>query len=107
MWWAGFKRGPSGIIGTNKPDSVATVNKLLEDVEAGKLWNPEKPDRDDFEKFLTEKKPDFITYADWQIIDSIEIERGEAEGRPRVKFTEISAMLEALAERKASPAGTD
>ncbi len=102
-----IKRGPSGIIGTNKPDSVATVNKLLEDVEAGKLWNPDKPDRDDFEKFLTEKKPDFITYADWQIIDSIEIERGEAEGRPRVKFTEISAMLEALAERKASLAGTD
>lgn len=102
-----IKRGPSGIIGTNKPDSVATVNKLLEDLETGKTWTPEKPSRDDFEQFITAKKPDYITYADWQIIDSIEVERGELEGRPRVKFTEISAMLEALAERKASLTSAD
>lgn len=102
-----IKRGPSGIIGTNKPDSVETVNKLLEDVEAGKLWSPESTSRDDFITFLESKKPEFISYADWKIIDEIETERGEAEGRPRVKFTEVSAMLSALAERKANPASAD
>lgn len=102
-----IKRGPSGIIGTNKPDSVATVKKLLEDVEAGKLWSPESTDPADFAQFLAEQKPDYITYADWKIIDEIELERGVTEGRPRVKFTEISAMLEALTERKKSLAGAD
>lgn len=102
-----IKRGPSGIIGTNKPDSVATVDKLLEDVETGKTWSPENPNRDDFAEFIAEKKPDYITYADWQIIDGIEVERGQAENRPRVKFTEVSAMLEALTERKASLASAD
>ena len=79
-----IKRGPSGIIGTNKPDSVETANKLLEDVVAGKHWQPEHTDRDAFINFMAQAKPDYITYSDWQIIDELEMKRGEAEGRPRV-----------------------
>lgn len=100
-----IKRGPSGIIGTNKPDSIATVKMLLEDVQAGKLWNPETPDGVAFEALLKERKPDYIDYADWQIIDKLEVEHGEAEGRPRRKFTEVEAMLKALNEYKTSVAG--
>lgn len=95
-----IKRGPSGIIGTNKPDSVETANKLIEDVEAGQLWTPDSPNREDFIAFMAESKPDYITYSDWQIIDELESKLGEAQGRPRVKFTEVSAMLEALADAK-------
>src|SRR5690606_32859110 len=97
-----IKRGPSGIIGTNKPDSVETVNKLLEDVATGKIWQPANPNRDAVIDLLNERKPTYITYADWQIIDHLEIERGDAIGRPRVKFTDVSVMLAELAEHKAS-----
>ena len=99
-----IKRGPSGIIGTNKPDSVETVKCLLEDVEAGKTWTPSDPSRAAVEDLVAKRKPDYVTYADWQIIDQLESERGEAEGRPRVKFTDISKMLDALAEHKRSQA---
>jgi len=97
-----IKRGPSGIIGTNKPDSVETVKMLLEDMAAGKLLEPENPSGDAVEALLKERAVDYVTYADWQIIDQLEIERGEAAGgRPRVKFSTIPDMLSALAERKA------
>jgi len=101
-----IKRGPSGIIGTNKPDSVATVKNLLEDVEAGKTWQPATPTRQVFERFIKARKADYVTYADWQIIDQLEIERGEAAGRPRLKFTEVDAMLQALnAHKQGQPSG--
>lgn len=96
-----IKRGPSGIIGTNKPDSVETANKLLEDVATGTVWKPSKASRDDVIALLKERKPDYISYADWQIIDQLELEHGEAVGRPRVKFTDVSVMLAKLAEAKA------
>lgn len=99
-----IKRGPSGIIGTNKPDSVETVERLLEDVTEGKHWTPSKPARSDIETLISSKKSDFVSYADWKIIDQLEVENGEAEGRPRVKFTEVDAMLEALNAYKASTA---
>jgi ferredoxin--NADP+ reductase len=100
-----IKRGPSGIIGTNKPDSVATTKLLLEDMESGKLWNPETPDADAVKALVKERKPDYVTYADWQIIDKLEVECGQAAGRPRLKFTEVDAMLQALAEYKTFVAG--
>lgn len=100
-----IKRGPSGVIGTNKPDSVATTKLLLEDMEANKLWTPEAPDAVALEALVKERKPDYVTYADWQIINQLEVENGEAEGRPRLKFTEVDAMLEALKEHKVTAAG--
>jgi ferredoxin--NADP+ reductase len=95
-----IKRGPSGVIGTNKPDSVETVECLLEDLRADRLLAPEKADRDQLYQFLEDRGIEFVTYADWQIIDSLEIERGQAEGRPRVKFSAIDEMLGALQRAK-------
>lgn len=107
LYVAGWiKRGPSGIIGTNKPDSVETVEMLLTDAREGSTWHPEDPDGDAVVKLLEERRPDFVSFEDWQTLDQLEIERGEAAGRPRLKFSRIKEMLEALAERKyADPAG--
>lgn len=102
-----IKRGPSGVIGTNKPDSVETVKCLLEDMESEKLWQPDTPSREALMAFLADAKPDYVTYADWQLINEMEVERGEKVGRPRLKFTEIDAMLSALHERKSMSASAD
>ena len=91
-----IKRGPSGVIGTNKPDSVETVTAMLEDLAQGLVLAPGSPERTAAEALVRDRQPHFFTYADWQMIDQVEIERGQAQGRPRVKFTNVSAMLAAL-----------
>lgn len=89
-----IKRGPSGIIGTNKPDSDETVQNLLEDIA---IINPCKnPSNEQFIEFLKEKNIRFVTFADWKKIDAIEIERGQALGKPREKITSIEEMLACL-----------
>ncbi len=99
-----IKRGPSGIIGTNKPDSVATVKALLEDLEHGKLLEPETPSA--VIELLESRNVRYVTYADWQIIDQIETERGAALGKPRLKFSRVDEMLEVLnTHRQAQPTG--
>jgi ferredoxin--NADP+ reductase len=94
-----IKRGPSGIIGTNKRDAKETVDALLEDVAAGRLHEPTDPDPDSLEQLLNERKPDHVTYAGWEAIDRAEREAGEAEGRPRVKLTRTEELLEAAREK--------
>ncbi|PJF40883.1 MAG: NADP oxidoreductase [Phototrophicales bacterium] len=96
-----IKRGPSGVIGTNKPDAQETVKMALEDVALGKTLQPSHPDPESIEKLLAERNIQYVTYADWQILDEIERKRGEAVGRPRLKFTRVADMLEALAAHKA------
>jgi ferredoxin--NADP+ reductase len=91
-----IKRGPSGVIGTNKPDSYETAEKLVEDAKAGILGAPATPDPDAVTAFLQAKGVCFFTFADWQALDRLETERGQAEGKPRHKFTDIDAMLAAL-----------
>ena len=96
-----IKRGPRGIIGTNKPDSQETVRMLLEDLAAGRLDKEEVPSRVVLERLLAERRHDFVSYDDWQLIDLLEQERGRASGdRPRVKFSRVEEMLHALHERK-------
>jgi ferredoxin--NADP+ reductase len=97
-----IKRGPSGIIGTNKPDSQATANALLEDVAAGKALNPSHPARAELEALLAARHVQYVTFEDWLLLDALEQERGQAIGRSRLKFTDIGEMLEAIAERKRS-----
>ena len=87
--WA--KRGPSGIIGTNKQCANATVKTLLDDLEAGNLPGPTR-DRESLSKLLSEV--DVVGYTDWQRIDEHERARGEAENRPRIKLTDVNQMLE-------------
>ena len=94
-----IKRGPSGVIGTNKKDSLETVRHLLEDVGTGHLLKPESPDPGAVEDLLTEKGVRYISFEDWQAIDEAEVGRGEPHGRPRVKFVRIEEMLESLKEK--------
>jgi ferredoxin/flavodoxin---NADP+ reductase len=91
-----IKRGPSGVIGTNKKDGQETIDSLFEDLEAGRI--PEAPlasDRGATEALLAERKPDHVTFEGWQAIDAAEVERGKPLGRPRVKFVEVDEMVEA------------
>jgi ferredoxin--NADP+ reductase len=94
-----IKRGPQGIIGTNKPDSQETVEALLGDLAAGRL-DREVPSRAVLEMLLHERKRDYVSYADWQLIDALERERGARAGAPRLKFSRVEEMLHALGERK-------
>ena len=66
---------------------------MVEDASQGKLWSP---GGDDIEPLLRKRQPDLISYADWQEIDRVEVTKGEAEGRPRVKFTRVKDMLAVL-----------
>lgn len=95
-----IKRGPTGIIGTNKPDAQETVARILEDIEQGNLLQPDDPDQESIKDLLTSRQIPFVTYADWLILDQIEQERGALVGRPRLKFSRVEDMLEALAEFK-------
>ncbi len=90
-----IKRGPSGVIGTNKKDAQETVDGLLEDVAARRVPRPAAPQPEAIEELLAERRPDFVSFAGWEAIDRAEVERGEPEGRPRVKFTRIDEMFEA------------
>jgi ferredoxin--NADP+ reductase len=98
-----IKRGPTGIIGTNKPDAHETVNLLVEDVGNGIYLHPSEPEREAVEALLAERQINHVTYDDWRIIDEIEQQRGQAVGRPRVKFCRVEDMLAALAEYKGEP----
>lgn len=100
-----IKRGPRGIIGTNKPDSQETVQMLLADLAAGNLHKEDVPAREVLERLLGERRRDFVSYEDWQLIDLLEQERGAASGgRPRLKFSRVEEMLHALQERKRAAA---
>jgi ferredoxin/flavodoxin---NADP+ reductase len=98
-----IKRGPSGVIGTNKKDAQETVDNLFADLEAGKI--PEAPlasDRGATETLLAERKPDHVTYEGWEAIDAAEVERGKPQGRPRVKFCRVDEMVEAARPKTAA-----
>jgi ferredoxin--NADP+ reductase len=94
-----IKRGPSGVIGTNKKDALETVGHLLADVAEGKLLAPESPEPDAVEALLQERGVRYVSFEDWEAIDQVEVGRGEPHGRPRVKFVRVEEMLEALGEK--------
>jgi ferredoxin--NADP+ reductase len=92
-----IKRGPSGIIGTNKKDAQQTVDALLADLEAGKHLQPDDPDPQAIERMLGERVPALVTYEGWSEIDRHEQSLGEPQGRPRVKLTRIEQLLRVAA----------
>ena len=98
-----IKRGPTGIIGSNKPDALETVERLLEDASAGRLLHPPQPSRAGVEELLARRQVRVVTFEDWRRIDAIERERGAAVGRERVKFTHVEDMLAALADPRREP----
>ncbi|MDQ3728872.1 MAG: FAD-dependent oxidoreductase [Actinomycetota bacterium] len=91
-----IKRGPSGVIGTNKKDALDTVSALLEDVAEGRVFKPDgDTSREAVEEMVRKRVPDAVSFAGWQAIDEAEVGRGEPLGRPRVKFARVDEMLEA------------
>ena len=92
-----IKRGPTGVIGTNKKDAADTVARILEDAEAGALStpDPELSDAAAVAAWLTERVPGHVTWAGWEMIDAYESSLGESMGRPRVKLVRLAELLEA------------
>lgn len=99
-----IKRGPSGVIGTNKKDATDTVARVLADAQDGALNEPPRPaDGEQVQAWLAERVPGLVTWEGWQRIDAHERAAGEPQGRPRVKLVRVPEML-AVAERAASAA---
>jgi ferredoxin--NADP+ reductase len=96
-----FKRGPSGVIGTNRPCSAETAHQMLEDARAGKTWTPSDPDPEAVVRFLGAKKVRSMSFAEWSEVDAVEVARGEPLGRPRVKFQDAASMFSALRPKDA------
>jgi ferredoxin--NADP+ reductase len=90
-----IKRGPSGVIGTNKKCAADTVATLLGDLQAGRVGNEAALDADGAEAELRARRPELVPYAGWEAIDEIERAAGEPQGRPRVKLTRVGELLEA------------
>ena len=92
-----IKRGPSGVIGTNKKDAQETVDAILADarprretrLNAPVLARPGRASS----ALLRERQPELVTYDGWSAIDRHERALGEPAGRPRVKLTRIEEML--------------
>lgn len=91
-----IKRGPTGVIGTNKPDAAETVENMIADAKAGHVLAPANSSADNALKFVNERQPHVVSFADWKRLDEIELTNGKEQGRPRIKFTRIDDMLAAL-----------
>ncbi|MEE2031915.1 FAD-dependent oxidoreductase [Rhodococcus chondri] len=97
-----IKRGPNGVIGTNKGCSKETVAALLADFDAGRLPEP-SGDRRTLGRLLAKRRPDRIDLHGWRSIDAAEQEAGRAEGRPRVKITDRQALVDRGRRRRLLP----
>lgn len=89
--WA--KRGPSGVIGTNKPDAVSTVAAMIADLPGLTGVADDQRDPGAIVALLQARKPNYVTYAGWKLLDAYELAQGTAQGRPRVKVTRVADML--------------
>lgn len=96
LYTAGWiKRGPSGVIGTNRADSVATINALFEDLP--KLdTGGQKRGADALYPLLASRGVRVVSYQDWVQIDAAEVRRGQPKEKPREKFTTVEEMLAAV-----------
>ena len=103
------KRGPSGVIGTNKPDAAETAAAMIEDAASLASEVPASRSAEALPDLLAERRVDYVTFEDWESLDEFEVARGEAQGRPRVKVCRVDEMLkiihEARARRGAAGAG--
>ncbi|HZT85659.1 MAG TPA: FAD-dependent oxidoreductase [Gaiellaceae bacterium] len=104
VYCAGWiKRGPTGVIGTNKKDATETVELLLEDAAAGRLRPKPEASAAAVDALLAERGVGVVEYAGWTAIDEVERAAGERSGRPRVKLCSWDDLL-AAAERIAGGA---
>jgi ferredoxin/flavodoxin---NADP+ reductase len=92
-----IKRGPTGVIGTNKKDAQETVDAIFEDLAEGRLAQPSDPSAEAVLESLRTRQPQIVTYEGWSQIDRHERSQGEPAGRPRVKLTRIEQLLRVAA----------
>ena len=92
VYTAGWiKRGPSGIIGTNRACSVETVQSLLEDIDN---LDADCAGKSALHQILDSREVQYINYNQWEKVDATEVQRGEAKSKPREKYTRVKEMLE-------------
>ena len=94
-----IKRGPTGVIGTNKQDAVETVHRMLETFLQEKIEPGQQPDISGIEALLKERNVNYVSFEDWKLLDAYETDAGQAQERPRVKVTSIDEMLEIIREK--------
>jgi ferredoxin--NADP+ reductase len=100
VYCAGWiKRGPTGIIGTNKKDANETADLLLADAREGRLGGGEPKSAEAVEALLEERTCPVVAYGGWEAIDLLERGRGEPHGRPRVKLVTWDELLAAALDR--------
>ncbi|WP_336986276.1 FAD-dependent oxidoreductase [Altererythrobacter aquiaggeris] len=90
--WA--RRGPTGTIGTNRPDGFGLVEKIAEDADAGRLGPATKAGREGFDALAGQRGLDVVTFRDWKKIEEAETAAAR-DGSPREKFVDIAAMIAA------------
>jgi ferredoxin--NADP+ reductase len=88
-----IKRGPTGVIGTNKSDSQETVDTVLADLADASLADFADDHATKLADWLAERQPKVVTSAHWEIIDHFERSAGEPHGRPRVKLANLAKLL--------------
>lgn len=91
-----IKRGPTGVIGTNKPDAAETVESMLADARAGRVLEAPHATAAEAAALVAERQPRAVSFDDWRQLDALELSRGKESGRPRLKFTRVDDMLAAL-----------
>ncbi len=89
-----IKRGPSGVIGTNKSDSQDTVNTLVTDLTGAQRSEVTPGYADELAAWLLERQPKLVTDDHWRLIDAHERGAGEPHDRPRVKLVSVADMLD-------------
>jgi ferredoxin--NADP+ reductase len=99
-----IKRGPTGIIGTNKKDAAETVAQLLEDVHGGRIAHREEVTPEGAEALIAERDVRAVMYPGWTSIDELERAAGEKLGRPRVKLRTWDELLKAAEQVAADSA---
>jgi ferredoxin--NADP+ reductase len=91
-----IKRGPSGVIGTNKKDGTETATRMLADAAAAQVLTPTAADGAAIDALVRSRRRDVVTYADWARLDALEMAAGERNGRPRVKLVTRADVAAAL-----------
>ncbi|MEM7202506.1 MAG: FAD-dependent oxidoreductase [Planctomycetota bacterium] len=98
--WA--KRGPTGLIGTNSPDSKLTVEALLQDIAGVEAEALDAADAERVPALLRSRGVDAVSFADWEALDRHEIEAGRARGKARSKLSSVDEMLAAIREARSA-----
>ncbi len=93
--WA--RRGPSGTIGTNRPDGYSVIDRVIEDMASGAVGHGDKSGRQGFDTIAEQRGLHVVTFRDWKKIEEAE-EKAARDGSPREKFVDVASMIKAKGE---------